>query len=76
MDGKFYAGGAILLAQPDWHVQKVGNLDGNAGLAGKPKSDLLWRNTATGHHAIWLMDGYRYAGGATVLEGMHWWATP
>ena len=76
MDGTFYAGGAILLAQPDWQVHKVGSFDGDVGLAGKPKSDLLWRNTATGQHAIWLMDGYRFAGGAIVLEGTHWWATP
>jgi hypothetical protein len=26
---------------------------------GDGKADLVWRNTATGQHAIWLMDGYR-----------------
>ena len=27
-------------------------------------------------HAIWLMNGYGFAGGAIVLTGATWWPTP
>jgi len=40
------------------------------------KADLVWRNTATGQHAIWLMDGYRQSGGTIALDGTRWCATP
>jgi hypothetical protein len=34
-----------------WHVQGIGDFDGDG------KSDILWRDTATGQTAIWFMNG-------------------
>jgi hypothetical protein len=76
MDGTRFNGGATLLADPNWRVAKVGNFNGDVGAGGRPKHDLLWRNLATGDHAVWLMNGSAFAGGAIVLNGANWWALP
>jgi len=76
MDGTTFVNGTIVLNLIDWQVAKVGNFNGDLGPAGKPKQDLLWRNSRIGQHAIWLMDGYALAGGGIVLYGAPWWAAP
>ncbi len=38
-----------------------------AGVEPEPASDILWYNSSTGETQIWLMNGYRVAGRATVL---------
>jgi hypothetical protein len=34
---------------PAWHIAGVGDFLGNG------QSDLVWENTATGQHAIWIL---------------------
>jgi hypothetical protein len=76
MDGTYFQNGAIILGLPEWQVAKVGNFNGDVGSGGKPKHDLLWRNSTTGQHAIWLMNGFTFTAGAIVLNGTQWWAAP
>jgi FG-GAP-like repeat len=60
MDGRTSkAGGERLItrvAGTDWKIATIGDFDGNG------KSDLAWSNTATGQHAVWLVDAARLNG--------------
>ncbi len=52
----------------DWTIAGVGDFDGDG------KADILWRNTASGDNAIWLMDGIALASGAAInnVPGTDW----
>lgn len=76
MNGLGYAAGGSLLTSVDWQPARVGNFNGDLGATGKPKHDLLWRNTKGAQHAVWLMNGTAMTAGAVVLTGASWWAGP
>lgn len=76
MNGLGYAAGGSLLTSVDWQPARVGNFNGDLGATGKPKHDLLWRNTKGAQHAVWLMNGTAMTAGAVVLTGAAWWAGP
>jgi hypothetical protein len=76
MNGLGFTSGASLLTSTDWQPARVGNFNGDVGASGKPKQDLLWRNTRGGQHAVWLMNGATMSSGAVVLTGASWWAGP
>ncbi len=76
MNGLAYTAATGLLSSVDWQPAKVANFNGDTSAGGKPRQDLLWRNSRTGEHVIWLMSGTAIAGGATVLTGAPWWAAP
>ncbi len=76
MNGLGYAAGGSLLTSADWQPARVGNFNGDLGATGKPKHDLLWRNTKGAQHAVWLMNGTAMTAGAVVLTGAAWWAGP
>ncbi len=76
MNGLSYSGAGGLLGSADWQPALVGNFNGDTGTGGRPRQDLLWRNSRTGEHAMWLMNGTSISGGATVLNGAAWWAAP
>jgi chitodextrinase len=65
--------GAVFATVSDlnWSIAGVGDFDGNG------KSDILWRNRATGENAIWFMNGASISSGATVnpLLGSDWSVT-
>ena len=42
----------VLLSDPPWRVTHVADVDGDG------MDDIVWRNTATGQSAIWLMNGF------------------
>jgi hypothetical protein len=58
--------GAVVLIDPNWAVTHVVDLDGDG------RSDLVWRNAATGQTALWRMDGTAFAAGAIVLTNAAW----
>jgi hypothetical protein len=60
----------------DWQPAKTGNFNGDVGLPGKPKHDILWRNSKAGQYAVWIMNGLTSSSSATVLNGAAWWAMP
>jgi uncharacterized protein YkwD len=81
MNGLSFMSGSILLTDPNWQVAKVGNFNGDVATGGggggaKPYTDLLWRNTQTGQHAVWLMNGAQFSSGAIVLNSTAWWPSP
>jgi hypothetical protein len=76
MNGLALASGGAVLTNVDWQPAAVGNFNGDAGASGKPKHDLLWRNSKGGQHAVWLMNGAAMTSGAVVLTGAQWWAGP
>jgi hypothetical protein len=76
MNGLTYTNAAGLIGSTDWQPARIGNFNGDVGSAGKPKDDVLWRNSRTGEHVIWLMNGAAILAGATVLNGVAWWAGP
>src|SRR5690348_17871971 len=53
MNGVTISSSATLatVADPSWSIAGVGDFDGDG------KSDILWRNSATGENAIWFMNG-------------------
>jgi len=60
MDGTSVAGGGTFANLPaNWTVAGTGDFDGDG------KTDILWRDTATGAVSIWLMNGATIAGGGT-----------
>jgi uncharacterized protein YkwD len=76
MNGLSYSAAGALLGATEWQPALVGNFNGDVGPGGRPMSDLLWRNSRTGAHVAWLMNGTAISGGATVLNGADWWAAP
>jgi VCBS repeat protein len=76
MNGLAYTAAGGLLSSIDWQPAKVANFNGDTSASGKPKQDLLWRNSRTGDHVIWIMSGAAAASGAAVLNGTTWWAAP
>ena len=75
MNGLAYKAATGLLAQADWQPARIGNFDGDTGVA-RGRDDILWRNSRTGAHAIWLMSGTSLVSGAGVLNGTAWWPGP
>ena len=45
------SGSAVVSGDPNWVVTHIGDTNGDG------KSDLLWRNSATGATHVWLMNG-------------------
>ena len=76
MNGLAMASGGAVLTNVDWQPAGVGNFNGDTGAPGKPKHDLLWRNSKGGQNAVWLMNGSAMSAGAVVLTGASWWAGP
>jgi hypothetical protein len=66
MNGTQLAGGKVFgnLAA-NWVVQ-----DGSGDYNGDGNTDVLWRDTATGDIATWIMDGGRIAGGGIFTYGV------
>ena len=56
-------------ADADWRCTHVGDFNGDG------KADLVWRNTASGATAIWLMNGLAIASSAVVLPDASWSVT-
>ncbi|KJU85259.1 hypothetical protein MBAV_002540 [Candidatus Magnetobacterium bavaricum] len=56
------------VADLNWHIEGVGDFNGDG------KSDLLWRNSDTGHVAIWLMDGVSVSsmGTPATISDLNW----
>jgi uncharacterized protein YkwD len=76
MNGLGAKSSAVVFTSTDWQPAKTGNFNGDASSTGKPKQDLLWRNSRAGQYAIWLMNGLSTSDAAIVLTGATWWATP
>jgi hypothetical protein len=76
MNGLAMASGGSVLTSVDWQPARVGNFNGDVGISGKPKQDLVWRNSKGGQHAVWLMNGAAMSAGTIVLTGGSWWAGP
>jgi uncharacterized protein YkwD len=76
MNGVAPQSSAIVFTSTDWQPAKTGNFNGDVGSPGKPKHDVLWRNSRAGQYAVWIMNGLTSSSSATVLNGAAWWATP
>lgn len=75
LKGKDFAGGdaQVILGRDydylltvddrNWNIEGVGDFNGDQ------KSDLIWRNLATGQNIIWFMDGKNFLGGGSTAEG-------
>ena len=75
MNGLTLVNGGSLIASSDWQPTIVGNFDGDAGTGGA-RQDILWRNTVTGQHTIWLMNGFVPSASTPVLNGIGFWPSP
>ena len=65
MDGATMSNWSWILPEvPDTNWQIVGTGDFN----GDGKTDILWRNKATGQNVVWFMDGVAYGSYAWLLE--------
>jgi hypothetical protein len=65
----FVVGRTLLAGRPEWSPVHVGDFDGDT------VSDVIWRNSATGETAIWLMSDGQFREGAIVLGDAAWTAT-
>ncbi|MBF0607578.1 MAG: carboxypeptidase regulatory-like domain-containing protein [Candidatus Magnetobacterium sp. LHC-1] len=56
------------VADLKWKIEGVGDFNGDG------KSDLLWRNSDTGHVGIWLMDGTSVSsmGSPATISDLNW----
>ncbi len=61
--GLVTSGATAVNPDPSWTIAGVGDLDGDM------KSDLIWRNTATGEVAAWFMNGSTIASSADPTSG-------
>src|SRR5438067_635141 len=66
MAGGSIVNSSILLTDPAWSILQYGDFDGDG------RTDLLWRNSGTGHADMWLMNGVNFIGGGTLLIDQHW----
>ncbi len=65
----FLVGRTLLAGHPEWSPAHVGDFDGDT------VSDIIWRNSATGETAIWLMSDGQFREGAIVMGHAAWTAT-
>jgi len=65
----FVVGRTLLAGRPEWSPAHVGDFDGDT------VSDIIWRNSATGETAIWLMSDGQLREGAIVMDDAAWTAT-
>jgi hypothetical protein len=65
----FVVGRTLLAGRPEWSSVHVGDFDGDT------VSDIVWRNSATGETAIWLMSDGQLREGAIVMGSAAWTAT-
>lgn len=56
------AAGAARLIGPPWRITSAADMDGDGG------ADIVWHNDQTGETQLWIMDGYRQVGPATVVD--------
>src|SRR5437773_10390413 len=70
MNGAAISSAAVFATVPDpnWSIVATGDFDGDG------KSDLLWRNSATGENTIWFMNGAAISGGASIapMADLNW----
>ena len=59
------AGHVAVMTDPNWKRYAVDDFNGDG------RADLLWRNSATGQTAVWLMNGTTLVSGAGLL-GPDW----
>jgi len=57
-------GYAASMTDLNWKIAGVGDFNGDG------KSDILWRNSATGQNAIWMMNGTATAAGTGFVASM------
>ncbi|HVE50486.1 MAG TPA: FG-GAP-like repeat-containing protein [Casimicrobiaceae bacterium] len=76
MNGLALSATRELLVHPQWQPARIGNFDGNLSATNRPVSDILWRNSRSGQHAIWTMNGTSATATSIVLDGAAWWASP
>ena len=77
MNGLSIAGSGFLprVADPNWTIAGVGSFSGNVNTTtGLLKTDILWRNTATGQNSIWFMDGTTLTSSAFITTVATTWA--
>jgi serine protease len=67
--GIINATAAVIAAAPLVTNRKLRDFDASG------KSDILWRNTATGDHGLWLMDGGLVVDSASFLADLNWQVT-
>lgn len=62
------ASAVLATVSPEWHIEAVGDLDGDH------KADLIWHNNLTGQNVWWQMDGLTIhaAGWLPTLPDPHW----
>ena len=63
------AAAAVIAAAPPATTRKLRDFDGNA------KSDILWRNTVTGNHLLWLMNAGAAFDSSAFLADLNWHVT-
>ena len=70
MNGGTLASSAFLpkVADLNWTIAGVGGFNGTLNTTtGLVKTDILWRNTATGQNVIWFMDGMTVTSTAFIM---------
>jgi hypothetical protein len=70
MNGVATASSSVVFSDPNWSVSHLADVNGDT------KSDLVWRNAATGATAIWLMNGTTSSSGTTILADPNWSVAP
>jgi hypothetical protein len=70
MNGTAPASSAVVLTDVNWAVTHVADTNGDG------KSDLLWRNAATGATTLWLMNGNSFSSFATLITDPTWLLSP
>ncbi len=76
MNGVTIASSAFLptVADLNWTIAGVGGFNGTLNTTtGLVKTDILWRNTATGQNAIWFMDGTSVTSTAFITTVANAW---
>ena len=77
MNGLSLASSGFLPRVPDlnWTIAAIGDFSGRLNsITGLVKSDILWRNTATGQNSMWFVDGTALASSAfpTSVPDLTW----